>query len=371
MKILQIINNMETGGAEKLLLESLPLYNNAGIKMDILVLNDHNYPFMEQLKELNCCNIYSLGQKSVYNPLHIFQIIPFLKKYEIVHVHLFPAQYWVVIAKLLSFSKTKLVFTEHSTSNRRIQSSWMKYIDRFIYKKYHKIVCITPRVFEVVKNHANLPEANLQIILNGVNVDKYRNAEALPKADFFPEFNGDEKFIIQVSSFHGPKDQETLIRAVSLLPENIKLLLAGDGIARKNSEVLVASLKLEKRVFFLGLRMDIPNLLQNVDIIVLSSRHEGLSLSSIEGMASGKPFIASDVPGLSEIVGGFGLLFQVGNEKELAEYITKLLSDKEYYSSIVDNCQIRAQEFTIQSMIDKHIKLYKNILNHNSANIIK
>lgn len=362
MKILQIINNMETGGAEKLLLESLPLYNKASIQMDILVLNDRNCPFMKELRALNCCNIYTLGQKSVYNPLHIFQIIPFLKKYQIVHVHLFPAQYWVVIAKLLSFSKTKLVFTEHSTSNRRIQSSWLKYIDRFIYKKYHKIVCITPKVLEVVKNHTNVSEANLHIILNGVNVGKYKNAQALPKADFFPEFNGDEKFIIQVSSFHGPKDQQTLIRALSLLPENIKLLLAGDGVTRKNCEVLVASLKLEKRVFFLGLRMDIPSLLQNVDIIVLSSRYEGLSLSSIEGMASGKPFVASDVPGLSEIVGGFGVLFQVGNEKELAENITKLLSDKEYYSSIVASCQSRAEEFDIQLMVDKHISLYDNIL---------
>ncbi|WP_296150963.1 glycosyltransferase [uncultured Flavobacterium sp.] len=363
MKILQIINSMETGGAEKLLLESLPFYNKPGIKMDILVLNGGDYPFMKELKALNCCTIYSLGEKSVYNPLHIFQIIPYLKKYEIVHVHLFPAQYWVILAKLISFSKTKLVFTEHSTSNRRIQSSWLKYIDRFIYKKYHKIVCITPKVFDVIKMHTKLSEKNLQIILNGVNVSKYRNAEPLPKADFFPEFNENEKFVIQVSSYHPPKDQQTLIRAISLLPENIKLLLAGDGVTRKDCELLVASLELEKRVFFLGLRMDIPNLLKNVDIVVLSSRYEGLSLSSIEGMASGKPFIASDVPGLSEIVGGAGLLFQVGNEKELAENIAKLLSDKEYYSSIVESCQKRAEEFDIQSMVNKHINLYNSILN--------
>ncbi len=362
MKVLQIINNLETGGAEKLLLESLPLYNQLGIQMDILVLNEGNSPFMKELKALNCCTIYSLGQKSVYNPLHIFQIIPYLKKYEIVHVHLFPSQYWAVIAKLISFSKTKLIFTEHSTSNKRIQSSWLKYIDRFIYEKYHKIVCITPKVLEVVKKHTNLPDEKLEIILNGVNVGKYKNASPLPKADFFPQFNENEKFIIQVSSYHGPKDQQTLIRAISLLPENIKLLLAGDGVTRKDCEQLVASLKLEKRVFFLGLRMDIPNLLKNVDIVVLSSRYEGLSLSSIEGMASGKPFVASDVPGLSEIVGGHGLLFEVGNEKDLAENITKLLSDKEYYSSIVDRCQKRAEEFNIQAMVSKHIDLYNRIL---------
>jgi len=362
MKVLQIINSLETGGAEKLLLESLPLYNNSGIEMDLLVMNGNEYPFMKELKALNCCKIYSLGQKSVYNPLHLFQIIAYLKKYHIVHVHLFPAQYWVVIAKLISFSKTKLVFTEHSTSNRRIQSSWLKYIDRFVYKKYHKIVCITPKVLNVVKKHTKLSEKNLHIILNGVNVDKYRNATPLSKADFFPEFDRNEKFVIQVSSFHEPKDQQTLIRAINLLPENIKLLLVGDGINKNLCEVLVASLKLEKRVLFLGLRMDVSKLLKNVDIVVLSSKYEGLSLSSIEGMASGKPFIASDVPGLHEVVKDAGVLFPVGDEKALSLEIIALLENSPHYEETVRKCLMRAQEYDISKMVEKHIQLYDSII---------
>jgi glycosyltransferase involved in cell wall biosynthesis len=51
-------------------------------------------------------------------------------------------------------------------------------------------------------------------------------------------------------------------------------------------------------------------LLKTADIVVLSSHYEGLSLASIEGMASGKPFIASDVPGLHEVVKGADLLFE-------------------------------------------------------------
>jgi hypothetical protein len=122
MRIVHIINSLESGGAEKLVLDTLPLYNKKGIKVDLLVLNDLDYPFMNALKAAECCSIFSLGPGSRYNPIHIFKIIPFLKKYDVAHVHLFPAQYWVVLAKLVSGSKIKLVYTEHSTSSRRVRS---------------------------------------------------------------------------------------------------------------------------------------------------------------------------------------------------------------------------------------------------------
>ena len=53
MKILQVINSLATGGAEKLLLDTLPLYRKAGIEMDVLLLWDNNHPFTVALKELN------------------------------------------------------------------------------------------------------------------------------------------------------------------------------------------------------------------------------------------------------------------------------------------------------------------------------
>ena len=132
MKVLQIINGLDTGGAEKLLLETIPLYREKGVEMDILVLDGSQYPFMKELEKLNCCTIFSLGNGSVYNPLLIFKIVNFLKKYTIVHVHLFPAFYWVVLAKLISFSDVKLVYTEHNTTNKRRRNLFLKAIDFFI-----------------------------------------------------------------------------------------------------------------------------------------------------------------------------------------------------------------------------------------------
>jgi hypothetical protein len=103
MRIVHIINSLESGGAEKLVLDTLP-FTIKGELVDLLVLNGVDYPFMKALKASACCSIFSLRFRSRYNPIHIFKIT-LLKNYDVAHVHLFPAQYWVVLAKLVSGSK--------------------------------------------------------------------------------------------------------------------------------------------------------------------------------------------------------------------------------------------------------------------------
>ena len=308
MKVLQIINSLTTAGAEKLLLDTIPLYRAAGIEMDILVFWNNNHLFIDELKSLKCCKVFVLKEsdsfKDIYSLSHILKIRKYLREYDIAHVHLFPAQYFAALANILIGSKCKLIFTEHSTSNRRIRNRFFKIIDRFCYKNYKKIICITEEVMEVLKKHTSFPVHKFEIITNGVSIEKFQIAEPILKDKFFKNSGNELKFVIQVSSFQEPKDQLTLIKSLKYLRLNVKLLLVGDGVLRSECEVLVQKLQLQDRVLFLGLRMDIPQLLKSADVVVLSSKYEGLSLSCIEGMSSGRPFVASNVPGLSNIVGG-------------------------------------------------------------------
>ena len=361
MKILQIINSLATGGAEKLLLETLPLYKEKGLQMDVLVLNGTNYPFLAALKELDCCTVHSLGEQSVYNPLNIIKIIPFLKKYELIHVHLFPAQYWVVLAKVISFSRVKLIFTEHNSSNRRLTNSIFRIIDGYIYNFYQKVICISSEIQSIIHKHTDAPLIKLPIIENGVNLSAIKQAKAIERNQIDENLNESDKIIIQVAGFREQKDQATLIRSIVHLPSDFKLLLVGEGVLKKECESLVQSLGLQDRIFFLGLRMDVPQLLKSADVIVLSSKYEGLSLSSIEGLGSARPFVASDVPGLSEIVNGAGVLFDVGDEIMLAREISKLFEDSYYYEAVVTACLKRAAAYEITIMVDKHIDLYNGL----------
>ncbi len=358
MKVLQVINSLSTGGAEKLILDSVPLYQKRGCVVDVLTLKNTKTPFWLVLERFTNGKMIGLTGHSVYNPFLLFKIVPYLKKYDVIHAHLFPTLYWVVLAKVISGSNTPIIYTEHNTHNKRRNNFLLKRIDQFIYKKLSKIVTIAEEVDVNLKKHLKETPSKFQLINNGVNIDLFTKAEPLSKAEFF---NQDDLLIIQVSSFREQKDQPTLIKALPFLPPRFKLLLAGDGPLRKQNENLVAELNLTDRVAFLGIRTDIPALLKTADFIVLSSHYEGLSLSSIEGMAVNKPFIASDVPGLREIVKGYGVLFQQGDSPDLANQILALYHDDDAYQKVAHECGLRAQEFDITKMISSYIAAYHGL----------
>lgn len=360
MKIVHIINSLESGGAEKLLLDTLPLYNKKKIAADIIVLNGSDYPFLRALRSIGCCSIQSLGLGSAYNPLYIFKIMPFLKQYDVAHVHLFPSQYWVVIAKFLSRSKIKLVYTEHSTSGKRIKSSFFKRIDPFFYKQYDRVIAISENVAKVVQQHAGL-NATIEVISNGVLLDAFKDSVPAEKTTFFKKTNVALKIIIQVASFKEPKDQKTVIRSLTHLSSDIQLVLVGEGILKQECMALAKALGLEDRVLFLGIRTDVPQLLKMADIVVLSSNYEGFSLAAVEGMASGRPVIASNVEALTTTVKGAGILFKAGDEVQLAIEVEKLLANELYYQDIVHSGLDRAAQYDIHFMVDKHIEMYKKL----------
>jgi glycosyltransferase involved in cell wall biosynthesis len=360
MKVLHVINSLQTGGAEKLLLETIPLYNKKEIKTDLLLLNGKETPFVATLKNMSCCNIYSLNSNP-YNPLHVFRMMPFLRKYDIAHVHLFPSQYWIVLAKIFSLSKIKIVVTEHSTTNPRLNNFFLSTIDRFIYRFYDRIVCIADDVFEIIFKHLKQPKFKIVLIQNGVSLQKIYDAQPYTKNEISELLTNQDILLIHIASFNKHKDQETAINSLQYLPGNIKLIFIGDGVLKENCEKLVHKLGLEKRVVFLGIRTDAPQLLKTADISVLSTNGEGSSLVAIESMASGIPFIASDVLGMMNVRGA-GILFEKGNAEELAFFITKLINEKDFYDTIATSGKERAREFDIEIMVEKHITLYKSII---------
>jgi glycosyltransferase involved in cell wall biosynthesis len=265
------------------------------------------------------------------------------------------------MAKLISFSKVKLIFTEHCTSNRRLENKIFKFIDQHCYRFYDGVVAISKEINEIVLKHSKLNISKIHTIENGVNLNTIRKAPSLNKKDILPSFKEEDKLLIQVAGFRAQKDQTTLIKAMQLLPLEVKLVLAGEGVLKKKCQDLVETLNLKERVVFLGLRMDIPQLLKTADVVVLSSKYEGLSLSSIEGMAAGKPFVASDVPGLREVVKGAGILFPMSNVKQLAKEISKLLDSPKHYQFVANACQKRAAKYDIYKMVDQHINIYKSM----------
>lgn len=352
MRILHVITSLRTGGAEHLMVDLLPRLRDLGNEIELLVFDGTRTPFYEQLESTGIpIHQLTIGG-SVYNLLNIFRMAKYMRRFDIVHTHNTACQLFAPIAKLLTFSKARLFTTEHSSNNRRRGNKLLSVLDRWMYNRYERIICISDKTQENLENHIG-KHASIVTIYNGVDTQKFSHP--------IKDISGQKEFVItMVASLSEAKDQDTLIRAIALLPDCFKLQLVGDGPRRSLLEELASQQNVSDRVAFLGIRSDIPKLLGRSDVMVLSSHWEGLSLSSVEGMASGRPFIASDVDGLREVVNDYGLMFPEGDAQALANCITNLCKHPQLYYDVAHRCQKRALEFDISLMAQDYHNCYTN-----------
>lgn len=364
MKLLHVITSLHTGGAETLIVNLMPRFKALGHEVGVVVFNGERTALMERL-EWECpeCKIYSLG-KSYYNPWNIVKLMRIMRKYDIVHTHNSSPQLYAAIANL--FCRKKLVTTEHSTNNRkREQGGLLRILDKWMYRRYHKVICISEVAEKMLRGYLgevngndnlNLNRDNICTINNGVDVELFHNAESLKELQT-------ERFVaVMVAGFREAKDQDTLIKAMSLLPKDrYEVWLVGDGERRASLQTIVDNLQLQEQVRFLGLRTDVPNVLKTADVVVMSSHWEGLSLSNIEGMSAGKPFVASDVNGLREVTQGYGILFPHGDAEALADIIMRLHDDAVYRQKVATRCYERARQFDIGNMVKEYNEVYGRV----------
>jgi glycosyltransferase involved in cell wall biosynthesis len=142
-------------------------------------------------------------------------------------------------------------------------------------------------------------------------------------------------------------------------------VLAGDGPLRPRLEELARSLGLAERVLFLGHRDDVPALLASCDLFVLPSLYEGLPLSLLEAMASGRPAIATDVPGSNEVVhhAESGLLVPRADPLALADAIRRLLADPAAAERLARAGRARVdRDFSVERMVRGVEAVYDQLL---------
>ena len=367
MRILQVITSLDMGGAETLVVNLIPRLQALGNTVDLCIFNGKETPLTHRLKkESPQTKIYALGN-GVYNPLYIFKLVKIMKNYDIVHTHNSSPQLFVAIASL--FNSPKLVSTEHNTSNRKRNWKWYRPIESWMYSRYNHIICISKIAEEKLREYmggewlvkSSNKYKSITTINNGIDVNTISEAEPCKE---LLDLKESRKSILMVAGFRKQKNQDTIIRALTLLDkEKYEIWFAGIGERMEEVKQFALSLGVCERVRFLGLRTDIPNVLRAADVIVMSSHWEGLSLSNVEGMSAHKPFIASDVNGLKEVTKGYGILFPHEDEKILAEEINRLASDEAYYNEIAERCYNRALEFDIRNTVSGYADVYKNVFN--------
>jgi len=172
-------------------------------------------------------------------------------------------------------------------------------------------------------------------------------------------------FIIgYVGRLSSEKNLDILIKAFSMLMEetgdsNMRCILVGDGLERRRLEDLVAKLKLNDFVVFMGFRLDIPLILNVLDVFVLPSKTEGSPLALIEAMAAGKCIVASNIPAIREIVenGRDALLFNPSSPEQLKKVLLTLRNNPLLRRMLIENARRKAEQYDVNVILPKIISI--------------
>ncbi len=271
----------------------------------------------------------------------------------IFHVHLFPALYFGAM-----IFKYQRIYTEHSTSNRRRNLSFVRPLEKIIYSRYDHVVGISPGVRRCLSEWLG-EGVNVSIVENGIDLSRFNSIKntsvRLPSAA--------SGFIIgMVGRFSKQKDQGLLIKILPYLPGHVKVRLAGNGHNFAALRELANALDVSERVEFVGYCTDVPEFLSSIDLYIQSSVVEGFGLAAVEAMAAGIPVLATNIDGLSEIVGRDDSLFPSGDVNTAVALVKRYLNDPLYYSESVRYSLNRAKLFSLEKTLDSYESIYERLL---------
>lgn len=312
-------------------------------------------------------SVFRLPASYKNDPRIFFLVRNLLKreKIDIAHLHLWnPAS--ARFALLACRAKNiPYIITEHDPFKL---SSIKTFIKKYIMGRPHSVIAVSKDNENLLREIYNAKPKNYSQISNGIDVGFW--LQQLEKMDPKKRTEAGPVFI-NVATLHERKGQHILIQAFANFLkntkeyQNAKLILVGDGPARRSLEMNVENLGIKDSVEFLGSRRDIPQLLADADVYVQPSMREAFGLAILEAGICGLPVIASNVGGIPDIIEheNTGLLVPAGKPWELAHEMERLLKDSALAKRISQNLRERViQEFDAKRMAQKTEKVYDNAL---------
>lgn len=204
----------------------------------------------------------------------------------------------------------------------------------------------------------HIPEDRIHMIVLGVDTEVFH-----PTTENDPLYSNSKR-LIHVASLVSVKDQTTLLRALARLDADITLDILGVGPEENRLRQLAAELGITKRVRFLGAvqHLDLPAHYRSAALNVLTSRHEGLGMVTLEAAACGVPTVSTEV-GLLPDVPALGVSVPVGDDAALAQSIRDLLENEPQRAKLAQSAyEITHQRFTIQQTVANFIALYGELV---------
>jgi L-malate glycosyltransferase len=361
IRVLHIIKGLGRGGAERLLVETIPLHSR-GYQFDVVYFLPWKNQLVGELEKMGC-RVYLLpATKTPFMFFRIPQLVALLKKenYQLIHCHL-P---WAgIVARWAAlFLSIPVVYTEHNnffTYNRITQ-----WLHRLGIRRFAHVITVSHDSEQSLKTAIKrLPPVTT--ILNGVNTDKFRR-------DLFTRVNEAETAgIPQASLVIGTaavfRQQKRLDRWLTIAKKILEkdrevfFVVMGDGPLRNELHAQAHMLGFDQRIVFTGLVEDTRPFLACTDVYLMSSDYEGLPVALLEAMSMGCTPVVTGVGGIPSIITSYdnGIIYPKDSIEEAVGSILDLGSNRGKLLAYGNNARQRViSRYSVVRMVTEVESVY-------------
>ena len=347
--ILHISRTMDIGGAERIVYQ---LATDLKDEFDQVHVASTGGLWEDKLAEngIQHHRILDVDSKQPATVLKILsRLSRIIKENEItlVHTHHRMAAFYI---RLLQLRHPKLihVYTAHNVFKDKLP------LYKFALGKAHAIA-VGEAVSENLKIDVGIKDTT--VIYNGVLMEE--SQDTVSEIARIPGVK-----IGCIARLSEQKGLPYLIESMKLVKNpNVSLFIIGDGELKNDLMHQTKELGLEERIHFLGYRSDVVECINSFDFLVSSSLYEGLALNVIETFMNGKTIVATDIPGINEIVNGTnGLLIPVKNPNAMAQAIDKLAGEVKFREKLAKKARLDYEsKYSYSSFINNYKQFYTKL----------
>lgn len=285
---------------------------------------------------------------------------------QVVHAHGYKADVYVYLA--LRSESIPFISTCHSWLNSDVVAMLYGLLDRLVLRKYAAVVAVSDEL-KLKLYRAGIKKDKVHFVRNGIDLRPFTNA--------MPSLRKSKSGLTVgwIARLSREKGSDIFLKAVvkvlAIYPET-QFVMVGDGPDRSMLEQLVGELGIKDSVSLIGRREDMPSVYASLDIMVSSSRQEGLPMAILEGMGSKLPVVATMVGNVPNVIqdGVNGLLVPSEDVKSLAEGIIRLLEDEELRRRLGSEARRRVEsEFSADRLAEAYMKIYNEVTEDKSASL--
>jgi glycosyltransferase involved in cell wall biosynthesis len=364
--VLHILPNFDSGGAERMAVNLMRTLSRDRFEVGAISLFDPAGTELEEVLAQSGIPVWYLGKRRGLDPRMFARIARVLRRFRphVVHTHRYVLRY--ALPPVLGCRIPATVHTVHNLAEKEVDRPG-QWVHRVAFKCGVTPVAIAEEVYDSLQGLYGV--GGLPLIPNGIPMEPYRRPSVAREAWRELEgFSSEDVLFVCVARLSHQKNPVLLLESFARGPASdpgSRLLFVGEGEFRSELEKRVKAMGLQEKVHLLGVRPDVPEILNAADVFVLASDWEGNPLSVMEAMAAGTPVISTAVGGVPELIedSRSGLLVPKGDAEALSRAMSYLLETPEAREVLGKASVERAVElFDARVMTRAYEELYESVL---------